>query len=240
MSANHSEFEHSLQSAYQRYKAKHRLDAASKERIMARIESTTDAHQLQHGYLSRYRRFSYIKPAIISCIALVLILPLFNVLKEQTERIKPGQSSVVDVTYEENLIATNSEQPVRLALTLPPLPMNGVPDISFSEVATSTPEQKLLSFNQLVENLKQEAQSATQLVGLDFADEIRQGRLVQLDGDWFIEFCNEQRQLLRSGVIEQSLLASKAADQSNMTFDVYSNQNGVIALLQNTQPLMCD
>ncbi|TLU64085.1 hypothetical protein FE810_12290 [Thalassotalea litorea] len=242
MSNNKSDFDNELQNTYQDFKAENRLSGSQKEALFEGIEQVSHNTQdtVQHGFLSHYRRFSYVKPLILCSIALVLIVPIFSLIKEQTQIIKPAPDIMAEVHFEEYLVSDDEATPARLAITLPQLPMSTRPEIILTEIAASTPEQKLSNFNQLIENLKQQAVSATQLAGLDFADELRQGRLVQLDGDWFIEFCDERRELLRNEVIEHSLLAANQKQQSDMTFDVYSNQNGVIALLQNSQPLMCD
>lgn len=245
MSSNKRDFEHTLQSAYQEHKAQNRLSATAKEKLFSKLEqaSADNTHDeaIPHGFMSQYRRFNYLKPAIICSIALVLIVPLFSLVKEQTQLINPEAPTYAEVTFEEHLLSSDEPKQPQLAITLPQLPLSNRPEIAISEIAASTPEQKLNNFNQLIESMREEAHNAAYMAGLDFADELRQGKLVQLDGDWFIEFCNEQRERLRTDVIEHSLLAtSPAGPQSEITFDVYSNQNGVIALLQNTQPLLCD
>ncbi|WP_394175288.1 hypothetical protein [Thalassotalea litorea] len=242
MSTDKSDLDKTLGSAYQDFKAKNRLSATDKEALFAKVEQASQHHQasVAHGFLSDYRRFSYVKPAIFCGIALMLTVPIFRFVKEQTQIINPEPATMAEVNFEQSLLPNDDQVPARLAITLPQLPMSARPQIALSDIAASTPEQKLLNFNQLIENLKQQAETATLIAGLEFADELRQGRLVQANGDWFIEFCDERRELLRNEVFEHSLLAANQKQQSDMTFDVYSNQNGVIALLQNSQPLMCD
>lgn len=223
-----------IEQLYKQRKADVSVDKELNEKI---VQSLSAASQYEQRLSQKYSHLGFFKVTGIALGLLVLVIPLFTILKNEVTSInsvsnKVAQQSVEYIQLPEPVVTAHPDLLSNDRL-LKQYQQVKVPNSS----TILTADVKISAFNQHIELILTDQ---VYDVSIDpeqyFANHVQQGRLFRENDKWFVEYCSKQRYALSESIIKQSLASSPLLDKviDGMSYDFYSNDSGLIAMLKQT------
>ncbi|WP_068547143.1 hypothetical protein [Thalassotalea crassostreae] len=233
---NKDPFDQKLSKLYQTRKSAVDVSDEVNLSVKRNIESIA-----QHGEIAdKYKQFSFVKAALLMAVFVVVSVPLFSQLKQQIELINPAPVSASNTV---ELYAEELKDKVKTSHSLPEAPLSSKPEFTFTTIVADASELKLEQFNlQVAQQLRTANQDLQAQQDSLLASAVTQGRLIRQKDMWFIKFCDENRELLAMNGVDEFLLS--VPDFSNVEegsyFDLYSNNTGMLAMIESKETKQCD